>query len=125
MAEIRVYEVATFYTMFNRSKIGKYHIMICGTTPCRSGPHNTHAGGWLLGAGVELVSSSYAHRTSTVQYMRAAAGSSTVGLQPGICGLSRLARSLGNIHLNCASVRALPCRLANLMTALLAGCSSC
>jgi len=37
MAEIRVYEVATFYTMFNRSKIGKYHIMICGTTPCRCG----------------------------------------------------------------------------------------
>eukprot|EP00879_Flechtneria_rotunda_P001051 GHRR01001189.1.p1 GENE.GHRR01001189.1~~GHRR01001189.1.p1 ORF type:complete len:295 (+),score=104.56 GHRR01001189.1:317-1201(+) len=35
MAEIRVYEVATFYTMFNRSKIGRYHIMICGTTPCR------------------------------------------------------------------------------------------
>eukprot|EP00775_Hariotina_reticulata_P009255 gene9255-9421_t len=35
MAEIRVYEVATFYTMFNRSKIGKYHVMICGTTPCR------------------------------------------------------------------------------------------
>eukprot|EP00877_Chromochloris_zofingiensis_P009143 jgi/Chrzof1/4482/Cz14g14250.t1 len=35
MPEIRVYEVATFYTMFNRTKIGKYHIMICGTTPCR------------------------------------------------------------------------------------------
>jgi NADH dehydrogenase (ubiquinone) flavoprotein 2 len=35
MPEIRVYEVATFYTMFNRSKIGKYHVMICGTTPCR------------------------------------------------------------------------------------------
>ncbi|KAG7675148.1 hypothetical protein Ndes2526B_g08007 [Nannochloris sp. 'desiccata'] len=34
MAEIRVYEVATFYTMFNRSKIGKYHVMVCGTTPC-------------------------------------------------------------------------------------------
>ncbi|KAK9917341.1 hypothetical protein WJX75_003369 [Coccomyxa subellipsoidea] len=31
---IRVYEVATFYTMFNRSPIGKYHIMVCGTTPC-------------------------------------------------------------------------------------------
>ncbi|KIY97508.1 NADH dehydrogenase (ubiquinone) flavoprotein 2 [Monoraphidium neglectum] len=27
MPEIRVYEVATFYTMFNRSKIGKYHVM--------------------------------------------------------------------------------------------------
>eukprot|EP00887_Chlorella_sp_A99_P004613 scaffold4.g4613.t1 len=64
MAEIRVYEVATFYTMFNRrrarrvesagvegnkfggkrgeagehgragAKIGKYHVMVCGTTPC-------------------------------------------------------------------------------------------
>jgi NADH dehydrogenase (ubiquinone) flavoprotein 2 len=33
--EIRVYEVATFYTMFNRSKMGKYHVMVCGTTPCR------------------------------------------------------------------------------------------
>lgn len=27
-------QVATFYTMFNRSKIGKYHVMVCGTTPC-------------------------------------------------------------------------------------------
>lgn len=35
MPPIRVYEVATFYTMFNRSKMGKYHVMICGTTPCR------------------------------------------------------------------------------------------
>lgn len=35
MAPIRVYEVATFYTMFNRSPIGKYQVMVCGTTPCR------------------------------------------------------------------------------------------
>ena len=34
MANIRVYEVATFYTMFNRSKMGRYHLMVCGTTPC-------------------------------------------------------------------------------------------
>lgn len=34
MAPIRVYEVATFYTMFNRTKMGKYHVMVCGTTPC-------------------------------------------------------------------------------------------
>jgi NADH:ubiquinone oxidoreductase subunit E len=27
-------QVATFYTMFNRSKMGKYHVMVCGTTPC-------------------------------------------------------------------------------------------
>ena len=26
--------MATFYTMFNRSKMGKYHVMVCGTTPC-------------------------------------------------------------------------------------------
>ena len=31
---IRVYEVATFYSMFNRSKVGSYHVMVCGTTPC-------------------------------------------------------------------------------------------
>ncbi|CAM9690108.1 unnamed protein product [Discosporangium mesarthrocarpum] len=29
-----VYEVATFYTMFNREKRGKYFIQLCGTTPC-------------------------------------------------------------------------------------------
>jgi Thioredoxin-like [2Fe-2S] ferredoxin len=34
MAEIRVYEVATFYSMFNRTKMGKLHVMVCGTTPC-------------------------------------------------------------------------------------------
>ena len=32
--DIRVYEVATFYTMFNREKRGKYFIQLCGTTPC-------------------------------------------------------------------------------------------
>ena len=34
MPPIRVYEVATFYTMFNREKIGKYNIQVCTTTPC-------------------------------------------------------------------------------------------
>jgi hypothetical protein len=34
MPPIRVYEVATFYTMFNRSVVGKFHVMVCGTTPC-------------------------------------------------------------------------------------------
>lgn len=31
---MRVYEVATFYTMYNRTPVGKYHIQLCGTTPC-------------------------------------------------------------------------------------------
>lgn len=34
MPPIRVYEVATFYTMFNREKIGKYNVQVCTTTPC-------------------------------------------------------------------------------------------
>eukprot|EP00245_Coleochaete_scutata_P004370 TRINITY_DN1682_c0_g1_i1.p1 TRINITY_DN1682_c0_g1~~TRINITY_DN1682_c0_g1_i1.p1 ORF type:complete len:289 (+),score=49.30 TRINITY_DN1682_c0_g1_i1:95-961(+) len=34
MPYIRVYEVATFYSMFNRQKVGRYHLLVCGTTPC-------------------------------------------------------------------------------------------
>jgi len=34
MPNMRVYEVATFYTMFNRNPVGKYHVQLCGTTPC-------------------------------------------------------------------------------------------
>ncbi len=34
MAQIRVLEVATFYTMFNLAPVGKYFIQFCGTTPC-------------------------------------------------------------------------------------------
>lgn len=34
MAPIRVYEVATFYLMFNTKPIGKVHLQVCGTTPC-------------------------------------------------------------------------------------------
>jgi NADH-quinone oxidoreductase subunit E len=34
LAVIRVLEVATFYTMFNLHPVGKYHVQVCGTTPC-------------------------------------------------------------------------------------------
>jgi NADH-quinone oxidoreductase subunit E len=34
MPPIRVYEVATFYFMFNTRPIGKYHLQVCTTTPC-------------------------------------------------------------------------------------------
>lgn len=35
MAYIRVFEVATFYTMFQLSPVGKKaHVQVCGTTPC-------------------------------------------------------------------------------------------
>jgi NADH-quinone oxidoreductase subunit E len=39
MAPIRVYEVATFYTMYNLKPVGKHLIQVCRTTPC-----------WLRGA---------------------------------------------------------------------------
>lgn len=39
MPYIRALEVATFYTMFNLSPVGEYHVQLCGTTPC-----------WLRGA---------------------------------------------------------------------------
>ena len=35
MANIRALEVATFYTMFNLAPVGKTHVQLCGTTPCR------------------------------------------------------------------------------------------
>ena len=34
MPYIKVYEVATFYTMYNLSPVGKHFIQICTTTPC-------------------------------------------------------------------------------------------
>ncbi len=34
IAPIRVYEVATFYTMFNLKPVGKHFIQVCRTTPC-------------------------------------------------------------------------------------------
>ena len=34
MPVIRVLEVATFYTMFNLAPVGKFHVQVCGTTPC-------------------------------------------------------------------------------------------
>jgi NADH-quinone oxidoreductase E subunit len=34
MAPIRVYEVATFYTMFNLRPVGRYLLQVCTTTPC-------------------------------------------------------------------------------------------
>ncbi len=34
MPYMRAYEVATFYTMFNLSPVGRFHVQVCGTTPC-------------------------------------------------------------------------------------------
>ncbi|MDX1924698.1 MAG: NADH-quinone oxidoreductase subunit NuoE [Rickettsiaceae bacterium] len=40
LPHIKALEVASFYTMFNLKPVGKFHIQVCGTTPC-----------WLRGAG--------------------------------------------------------------------------
>ena len=34
MAPNHILEVATFYTMFNLTPVGRYHVQVCGTTPC-------------------------------------------------------------------------------------------
>lgn len=34
MPHMRVYEVATFYTMYNRKPVGKHFVQVCTTTPC-------------------------------------------------------------------------------------------
>ncbi len=39
VAYIRIYEIATFYTMFNLAPVGRHFVQVCGTTPC-----------WLRGA---------------------------------------------------------------------------
>nr|WP_310522067.1 NADH-quinone oxidoreductase subunit NuoE [Polymorphobacter sp.] len=35
MPYIRVYEVASFYTMYNLKPVGRFHVQVCGTTPCQ------------------------------------------------------------------------------------------
>jgi NADH-quinone oxidoreductase E subunit len=34
MPPMKVYEVATFYSMYNLEPMGKYHVQLCTTTPC-------------------------------------------------------------------------------------------
>lgn len=34
MPYMRAYEVVTFYTMFNLAPVGRFHVQVCGTTPC-------------------------------------------------------------------------------------------
>ena len=34
MPPVRVLEVTTFYTMFNLAPVGRFHVQVCGTTPC-------------------------------------------------------------------------------------------
>jgi NADH-quinone oxidoreductase E subunit len=49
MPAIRVYEVASFYTMFNLKPVGKHHIQLCRTAPC-----------WLRGSeGIQSVCESH------------------------------------------------------------------
>jgi len=36
MPPMRVYEVATFYTMYNREPVGRYHVQCCTTVCCPS-----------------------------------------------------------------------------------------
>jgi NADH-quinone oxidoreductase E subunit len=54
MAPMRVYEVATFYTMFHLKPVGKVHVQVCTNLPCqlRGSDHVVHACKKELGIGV-------------------------------------------------------------------------
>ena len=43
MPPARVYEVASFYTMYNRSPVGKYHVQVCTTVSLLCPPPSCHA----------------------------------------------------------------------------------
>lgn len=49
LAPIRVYEVASFYTMFKTRPVGKHHLQVCTTTPC-----------WLRGSDAVLAACRHA-----------------------------------------------------------------
>jgi len=34
MPYMRVFEVVSFYTMYNMAPVGRFHVQVCGTTPC-------------------------------------------------------------------------------------------
>jgi len=57
VAPIRVYEVASFYSMFNTKPVGKYFIQVCRTTPCwlRGSDGITEACKKKLGVGLKEV----------------------------------------------------------------------
>jgi NADH-quinone oxidoreductase subunit E len=70
MPFVRVYEVATFYTMFQLEPVGKVLVQVCGTTPCMlrgsealmkvcreqiGAPHHRSADGWFTWEEVECL----------------------------------------------------------------------
>merc|ERR1712020_245772 len=67
MPRMRVYEVATFYTMFMRNPTGKHHIQVCTTTPCwlRGSDEILEAIKTNMGIGVVKC-----QRTSCLRYQR-------------------------------------------------------
>lgn len=42
MPPMRVYEVATFYTMYNRNPVGRYHVQCCTTVRQHTHTHTPH-----------------------------------------------------------------------------------
>lgn len=49
LSEIKVLEVATFYSMYNLAPLGKHHVQVCTTTPC-----------WLRGS-TDIMKAAEAH----------------------------------------------------------------
>jgi len=54
MPPIRVYEVATFYTMYNLNPVGKHHVQICTNLPCWLRGSDAVAGACRKSLGVDF-----------------------------------------------------------------------
>ncbi len=54
MPPIRVYEVATFYTMYNLKPVGKHHVQVCTNLPCWLRGSDEIAGGCRKSLGIDF-----------------------------------------------------------------------
>jgi len=78
----KVFEVATFYCMFNHKPVGKYHIQVCVTTPCmiRGSDEIMHALEHHLGVGEEEVSADGLFSISEMECMGCCANAPMIAI---------------------------------------------
>ena len=58
---IKVYEVATFYSMYNLAPVGKYFVQVCTTTPCM-----IRGSGKIVEACKQIISKKYRKNSPTI-----------------------------------------------------------
>lgn len=78
----KVFEVATFYCMFNHKPVGRYHIQVCVTTPCmiRGSDEIMHALEHHLGVGEEEVTADGLFSISEMECMGCCANAPMIAI---------------------------------------------